>query len=115
MRVWQGPGYVVAPATGELDFGGELVALSTFIFCYPTFRWIHFRSLHLAAEVLTLLTGDEYFSGGKSNFEIQANNFLVFEESLSADMTLEWATYRDASDQCCLSRIWGGIRHDQTK
>jgi hypothetical protein len=24
-------------------------------------------------------------------------------------MTLEWATYRDASDQCSLSRIWGGI------
>jgi len=24
-------------------------------------------------------------------------------------MTLQWATYRDASDQCSLSRIWGGI------
>jgi len=22
---------------------------------------------------------------------------------------LQWATYRDASDQCSLSRIWGGI------
>ena len=25
------------------------------------------------------------------------------------DVTLQWATYRDASDQCSLSRIWGGI------
>ncbi len=24
-------------------------------------------------------------------------------------MTLQWATYRDASDQTSLSRIWGGI------
>ena len=25
------------------------------------------------------------------------------------DITLQWATYRDAADQCSLSRIWGGI------
>ncbi len=25
------------------------------------------------------------------------------------DVTLQWATYRDASDQTSLSRIWGGI------
>ncbi|MCZ6836049.1 MAG: hypothetical protein O7G85_09775 [Planctomycetota bacterium] len=25
------------------------------------------------------------------------------------NVTLQWATYRDASDQCSLSRIWGGI------
>ena len=24
-------------------------------------------------------------------------------------MTLQWASYRDAADQCSLSRIWGGI------
>jgi hypothetical protein len=44
-----------------------------------------------------------------SGFEVSANDFLVFEEGPSVDMTLEWATYRDASDQCSLSRIWGGI------
>lgn len=62
-----------------------------------------------AAEVLTALTGDAYFPGGKSGFAIAANDFLVFERGPSVDMTLEWATYRDASDQCSLSRIWGGI------
>ena len=44
-----------------------------------------------------------------SGFEITANDFLVFEEGPSVNMTLQWATYRDASDQCSLSRIWGGI------
>ncbi|MDH3441067.1 MAG: hypothetical protein OEM63_09965, partial [Gammaproteobacteria bacterium] len=31
------------------------------------------------------------------------------EEGPSVDMTLQWATYRDASDQTSLSRLWGGI------
>jgi hypothetical protein len=44
-----------------------------------------------------------------SDFEIKADDFLVFEDGPSVDMTLQWATYRDASDQCSLSRIWGGI------
>ena len=44
-----------------------------------------------------------------SEFEIVANDFLVFEAGPSVDMTLQWATYRDAADQCSLSRIWGGI------
>jgi hypothetical protein len=44
-----------------------------------------------------------------SEFEVTANNFLVFEKGPSINMTLQWATYRDASDQCSLSRIWGGI------
>ena len=34
---------------------------------------------------------------------------MVFEEGPSQDVILQWATYRDASDQCSLSRIWGGI------
>jgi hypothetical protein len=62
-----------------------------------------------AAEVLTALTGSEFFPGGMSRFEIPANEFLVFEDGPSIDMTLQWATYRDASDQTSLSRIWGGI------
>ena len=62
-----------------------------------------------AAEVLTLITGDEYFPGGLGEFIAKKNEFLVFEEGPSQDVTLQWATYRDASDQCSLSRIWGGI------
>ncbi|MGL1886486.1 MAG: T9SS type A sorting domain-containing protein [Reichenbachiella sp.] len=62
-----------------------------------------------AAEVMTMLTGDEYFPGGMGEFDAPMNEFLVFEEGPSMDVTLQWATYRDASDQCSLSRIWGGI------
>jgi hypothetical protein len=62
-----------------------------------------------AAEVMTLLTGDEYFPGGVGEFLARKNEFLVFEEGPSQDVILQWATYRDASDQCSLSRIWGGI------
>jgi hypothetical protein len=42
-------------------------------------------------------------------FTAPAHEFLVFEEGPSQDIVLQWATYRDASDQCSLSRIWGGI------
>lgn len=63
-----------------------------------------------AAEAITLLTGDEYFPGGMGEYTITANSgFLGFEKGPSVDVTLQWATYRDASDQTSLSRIWGGI------
>jgi hypothetical protein len=62
-----------------------------------------------AAELMTLFTGDAFFPGGMGEFEAPMNEFLVFEDGPSQDVTLQWATYRDASDQCSLSRIWGGI------
>jgi hypothetical protein len=62
-----------------------------------------------AAEVLTALSGDPFFPGGMSDFPVKKNAYLVFESGPSVDLTLQWATYRDASDQCSLSRIWGGI------
>ena len=62
-----------------------------------------------AAEVLTMLTGDEYFPGGLGEFHAGQNDFLVFEQGPSVDVVLQWAKYVDASDQCSLSRIWGGI------
>lgn len=62
-----------------------------------------------AAQVLELLTGDPFFPGGLAEFIAPANEFLVFEQGPSVDVRLQWATYRDASDQTSLSRIWGGI------
>jgi len=62
-----------------------------------------------AAEVLTAITGDEFFPGGVGEFTATKDEFLVFETGPSTDITLQWATYRDASDQTSLSRIWGGI------
>ena len=62
-----------------------------------------------AAEVLTAFIGDAYFPGGLGAFLAPANEFLVFEDGPSVDVELQWATYRDASDECSLSRIYGGI------
>ena len=62
-----------------------------------------------AAEVLERLTGDPYFPGGMGEFVAPENEFLVFEDGPSETVHLQWATYRDAADQCSLSRIWGGI------
>ena len=58
---------------------------------------------------MTRLTGSEFFPGGLGEFLCREREFLVFEDGPSMDITLQWATYQDASDQTSLSRIWGGI------
>jgi hypothetical protein len=58
---------------------------------------------------MTAITGSEFFPGGIGEFLATQDQYLVFEEGPSTDVTLQWATYRDAADQCSLSRIWGGI------
>ena len=62
-----------------------------------------------AATVLTLLTGDPYFPGGMGTYLAKKDEFLKFERGPSQDITLQWAKYIDAADQCGLSRIYGGI------
>ena len=113
---WRGPDAIDDP---ETDVAGVdwILAENWWPYQRPTFVTPPFAGYvsghstysRAAAEVLTAMTEDEFFPGGMSDFEIEANEFLVFEEGPSVDMTLQWATYRDASDQCSLSRIWGGI------
>jgi hypothetical protein len=113
---WRGPDFIDDPDVDEAGVGW-ILAENWWPYQRPTFVTPPFAGYvsghstfsRAAAELLTLFTGDEYFPGGMSGFEVTANEFLVFEEGPSVDMTLEWATYRDASDQCSLSRIWGGI------
>ena len=62
-----------------------------------------------AAEVLALFTGSEYFPGGMGEFVAPANDFLVFESGPTETLTLQWATYYDASDEAGISRLYGGI------
>ena len=62
-----------------------------------------------ASIILEKITGSEFFPGGIGEFQISKNNFLVFENGPSVDIKLQWAKYKDAADQCSLSRIWGGI------
>jgi hypothetical protein len=61
------------------------------------------------AEVLTLLTGSEFFPGGIFEYDVPMRSGLDFEYGPVADMKLQFATYYDASDQASLSRISGGI------
>lgn len=62
-----------------------------------------------AAEVLTRMTGSEYFPGGLGTFTAPMNGFLQFEQGPSVDVVLQWATYYDAADEAGKSRIYGGI------
>ncbi|MGI9550297.1 MAG: DUF6851 domain-containing protein [Aurantibacter sp.] len=113
---WRGPDAIEDVAT---DFAGVgwILAENWLPYQRPTFVTPPFAGYvsghstfsRAAAEVLTLLPGDEYFPGGVGEFVAKKNDFLVFEDGPSVDVVLQWATYRDASDQTSLSRIWGGI------
>ena len=113
---WLGPTAIPDPLTTQAH-AGWMLAENWWPYQRPTFvtppfpGYISGHSTYsrAAAEVMTRLTGSEFFPGGMSQFEIRANEFLVFEEGPSVDMTLQWATYRDAAEQSALSRIWGGI------
>jgi hypothetical protein len=61
-----------------------------------------------SAEVLTAMTGSEYFPGGLGEWTIPAGS-LDFEAGPTTDVGLRWATYYDASDQAGISRLYGGI------
>jgi hypothetical protein len=113
---WRGHEYITDP---EVDTAGVgwILAANWWTYQRPTFvvppfaGYVSGHSTYsrAAAEVMTLLTGNEYFPGGMGEFYCPANEFLVFEEGPSMNVTLQWAKYYDASDQCSLSRIWGGI------
>lgn len=61
-----------------------------------------------AAEVLTALTGSEFFPGGLATHTVERGD-LLHEAGPSSRVELQWATYRDAADQAGLSRLYGGI------
>jgi len=113
---WRGPDYILNPESDEAGVGWILaerwMPYQRPSFVTPPFAGYvsgHSTYSRAAAEVMTLLTGDAYFPGGMGEFIAHKNDFLIFEEGPSEDVVLQWATYRDASDQCSLSRIWGGI------
>ena len=125
---WRGPDYIVtyelengldAPvdSVGNISGVGWILAENWWPYQRPSFVTPPFAGYvsghstfsRAAAEVLTAITGDPYFPGGMGEFECPQDDFLVFEIGPSVDVTLQWATYYDASDQCSLSRIWGGI------
>ena len=73
---------------------------------FPGYFSGHSTFSRSAAEVLTALTGSEYFPGGLTTYTI---NNLANEKGPSAPVPLTYATYYDAADGAGMSRIWGGI------
>ncbi|WP_243456790.1 FG-GAP-like repeat-containing protein [Polaribacter batillariae] len=116
LYAWKGHRFINNPEKDQSGVGWILaenwVPYQRASFVTPPFAGYvsgHSTFSRAAAEVITLLTGSPYFPGGYGEFIAKKNKFLVFEEGPSMDVKLQWATYRDASDQCSLSRIWGGI------
>ncbi len=116
LKAWRGPDFITNPET-DVAGAGWILAENWWPYQRPTFvsppfaGYVSGHSTYsrAAAELMTLLTGSPFFPGGVGEFVCPVNEFLVFEEGPSETITLQWATYRDASDQTSLSRIWGGI------
>lgn len=116
VKSWKGPDFI---DNQDTDVAGVDWILGTHWWPYqrPTFvtpPFAGYLSGHsafsrAAAVSLTKITGSEFFPGGLGTFDVLKNEFLVFEEGPSESFTLQWATFKDASDQTSLSRIWGGI------
>ncbi len=113
IRSWTG-----APADAERDVGGVawILAVDWVPYQLPTFvtpAFAGYVSGHstfsrAGAEVLAAATGDPFFPGGLGSWTIPAGS-LEFESGPTEDVTLQWATYADASNEAGRSRIYGGI------
>ena len=116
LYAWRGPDYIENPFIDQAGVDW-ILAENWWPYQRPNFVTPPFAGYisghstfsRAAAEVVTLMTGSPYFPGGMGVFDCEQNQFLVFEEGPSTNVQLQWASYRDASDQCSLSRIWGGI------
>ena len=113
---WRGHDYINNTAVDEAGVGWILAEdwwpYQRPSFVTPPFAGYvsgHSTYSKTAAEIMTALTGDEYFPGGVGQFPAIQDEFLVFEDGPSQTLVLQWAKYYDAADQCSLSRIWGGI------
>ncbi len=113
---WRGPAFIGDPATTTADVGW-ILAENWWPYQRPSFVTPPFAGYvsghstysRAAAVVMDQITGSPYFPDGLGEFVCPQNQFLVFEDGPSQDVVLQWASYYDASDQCSLSRIWGGI------
>lgn len=113
VRAWRGE-----PDDIENDVGGvgwiravEWVPYQRSTFVTPAFAGYvsgHSAFSRAAADVLTEITGSAFFPGGMGEWPVEVNG-LEFEAGPSQVVTLQWATYQDASDEAGVSRLYGGI------
>ena len=116
LYTWKGHTYV---ENTESEFAGVdwILADNWWPYQRPTFVTPNFAGYvsghstysRAAAEMLENFTGSPYFPGGLETHLAKQKEFLVFEDGPSQDVELQWVSYKDAADQCSLSRIWGGI------
>jgi hypothetical protein len=110
--------YAGNPQDPEIEIGGVdwILAVDWVPYQAPTFVTPSFSGYvsghstfsRASAEVLTGITGTEFFPGGLGEWTI-APDSLEFEAGTADGITLQWATYQDASDQAGVSRLYGGI------
>jgi hypothetical protein len=110
--------YAGNPPDPETEIGGVewILAVDWVPYQAPTFVTPSFSGYvsghstfsRASAEVLTGITGSEFFPDGLGTWTI-APDALEFEAGTDDGITLQWATYQDASDQAGVSRLYGGI------
>lgn len=110
--------YAGNPPDPETEIGGVdwILAVDWVPYQAPTFVTPSFSGYvsghstfsRASAEILTGITGSEFFPGGLGEWMIPAGS-LAFEAGTDGGVTLQWATYQDASDQAGVSRLYGGI------
>ena len=116
LYTWRGPDHVQNTETDTAGVGwilaGNWWPYQKPSFVTPPFPGYvsgHSTFSQAAARILTQSTGSPYFPGGKSDFHFEKNEYLEHENGPTEDVTLTYATYKDAADWTALSRIWGGI------
>jgi Domain of unknown function (DUF6851) len=113
IKAWRG--FPQDPATETSGVGWiravDWVPYQRSTFVTPAFAGYpsgHSTFSRAGAEVMTALTGSEYFPGGMYEWTLPKGD-LKHEEGPTQDVTLEWATYFDAADQAGVSRLFMGI------
>jgi hypothetical protein len=116
IHAWRGPDYIGNEMTDTAGVGWirceDWWPYQRPSFVTPPFAGYvsgHSVFSRAAAVLMSSITGDEFFPGGLGTFEAPRDEFLVFEDGPSVDITLQWAKYYDAADETSLSRIYGGI------
>ena len=104
LSAWVGPYH----GRGEIDGGAWLPYQPTF---FPTPPFAEYSSGHsnfsaAGAEVVRLFTGSERFG---ASVRIPAGNSRIESGVPACDVTLSWATFKEAADQAGISRRYGGI------
>ena len=113
IRAWGG-----VPADPKTEASGArwILAVQWVPYQLPTFVTPAFQGYvsghstfsRAAAEVMTAMTGSEYFPGGISGYTIPVGS-LKIELGPTRRRQAQWATYYDAADQAGQSRLLGGI------